>query len=212
MKGRVIAFERGAAALMVDGRLEDFMVAGPDGAHNPGDVFVARLDRKTGKNAGFCTIGKGQQGYLREARDLAPGDAVLAQLVSLPETGKAPSLSPNVLHKGRFVILTPGRPGVNLSRKIKDEQARAHLLDFVSDWGDETCGVIIREAAMGASPEALGEDYEDALARNAACATALATGETGICEQADLETLQIPCRAFGRRLDHCRADPRAHRR
>ncbi len=185
MKGRVIAIHPGAAALMVDGRLEDLLIDGAPDDPSPGDIYVVKVTRKTGKAAAFCEIGNGASGFLKDAKDLQSGDMLLAQVVSLPEAGKAATLSARVLYKERYLILTPGREGVNLSRKIRDEQARANLLDFASDWELDEAGLIIREAALAAQPDDIDADFQTLTNRRAYCASALAAQTMGRCDRVD---------------------------
>lgn len=189
MKGRVIAIHPGAAALMVDGQLLDLLIDGAKDDPSPGDIYVVKVTRKTGKAAAFCDIGTGATGFLKDAKDLQSGDVLLAQVVSLPETGKAATLSARVLYKERYLILTPGREGVNLSRKIRDEQARANLLDFSADWALEDTGLIIREAALSAQPEDLEDDFKALNSRRDHCEAALNAQTIGRCDQVDVAAI-----------------------
>lgn len=123
MKGRVILLSRGHAALVVNGRLEDLLLE--TGDVSVGDVYRAEIERVLPKGAGaFVTLGKDRpRGFLRGT---VPEGAFLAQVTGIPEPGKAIPVSERVLYKGRFLILTPGAPGVNLSRAIqKDPRAEA---------------------------------------------------------------------------------------
>lgn len=155
MKGRVIAIDtpkdRGfAAALMVDGRLEDLILDPPKGASlpNAGDICVVRVQRRLPKSGAFCEMAGGHEGYLREAREVSEGDRILAQVVSLPEPGKAVTLSTRVLVKGPRLILTPGAPGVNVSRRIGNEAERARL--------EEIAGKALRENRIEPAPPDMG--------------------------------------------------------
>jgi Ribonuclease G/E len=66
-----------------------------------------------------------------------------------------------LLFKSRFAIVTPGAPGRNISRRIRDEALRA-LLDRLAAKGmaaaDEGLGLILRSACAEAEPEAVAED------------------------------------------------------
>ncbi len=179
MKGRVIVLdqpkERGsAAALMVDGRLEDLILDPPKGSVLPssGDICVVRVTRKLPKAGAFCEMAGGQEGYLREAKSVREGERILVQVVSLPEPGKAVTLSTRLLFKGPRLILTPGAPGVNVSRKIGNESERERLIAAVEaaiaecapspEAPDlaENLGVIVRSAARNEDAINLGREFD----------------------------------------------------
>lgn len=157
---------RTLAALIVDDRLEDLLIdAAPgDATPIPGDIYRAKVDRPVPKlNAAFVKLGSDRQGYLRDAKGLRAGEIVLVQVVSYPEPGKASPVTRRVLYKGRYVILTPGAPGVNISRQIQGETERARLSRTISsllpthDAGGRT-GLIVRTAAAGIPDTDLAED------------------------------------------------------
>ncbi|MDE3029617.1 MAG: ribonuclease G, partial [Paracoccaceae bacterium] len=72
MKGRVIALDqiqgRDAAALIVDGRLEDFLIDAPEDAPPaPGAIYRAVVDRQMkGQGGVFVKLPEGS-GFLRQA-------------------------------------------------------------------------------------------------------------------------------------------------
>ena len=186
MKGRVIVLDTPkdrafAAALMVDGRLEDLLLSPPKGSALPeaGDIAVVRVKRKLPKAGAFCEMAGGIDGYLRDAKSVREGERVLVQVASLPEPGKAVALTTRVLFKGPRLILTPGAPGVNVSRQIGNQAERARLQEAVqaalesvrSEAGDTSpataLGVIVRSAARGEEPEALARELEGLLASQA---------------------------------------------
>lgn len=183
MKGRVIVLDNPddrpfAAALIVNGRLEDLMLSAPRGDLRPfaGDIAVVRVTRKLPKAGAFCEMANGQ-GYLRDAKGVKEGDLMLAQVLSLPEPGKAVTLTTRVLYKGPRVILTPGSPGVNVSKKIGNEAERAQLKEQVEAvLADETLrpgspgsidrvGAIIRTEARGTEEKHLHREVNWLLAR-----------------------------------------------
>ena len=91
MKGRTIILDhiqgREAAALMVDGVLEDFLIAAD--APSPGTIYRARADRPVkGQGGMFLTTPDGPV-FLRQVKGLAPGEHVLVQVTGYAEPGKA---------------------------------------------------------------------------------------------------------------------------
>ena len=162
MKGRVILIdmpkERASqAALLVDGRLKDLLLDPPDGDTTPApdEIYWAKVDRLVPKMGGaFVKLTPEHQGFLREAKGLREGDQLPTYVSVFAEPGKAIPVSRHLLFKSRWLILTPGRPGVNVSRSIRDPQERERLSKCVAE-PEENCGIIVRTAARGIGEEML---------------------------------------------------------
>ncbi len=108
----------------------------------------------------------GQTGYLRGAKGLKPGQALLVQVTSRGgEPGKAVPVSDRVLFKSRFAIVTPpGAPGLNISRAIRDDEERVRLHEIAVDLMDDAAeGLIIRSAAADASDDDVAGDIAETL-------------------------------------------------
>lgn len=165
MKGRVVALDhlgaRAAAALWVDGRLEDLLIDPPEAAApGPGAIFRGQVERPMkGQGGVFLRLGGGLKGFLRETGGLAPGQPLIVQIAGHAEPGKALPVSTRVLFKSRLAIVTPGAPGLNISRRIRDEDLRADL-DAVAVAAMAGCdfGLIVRSAAAEATPDEITED------------------------------------------------------
>ncbi|MFI0395417.1 ribonuclease E/G [Paracoccus jiaweipingae] len=157
MKHVVIGQWRGhpAAALFLDRQLDQLIIA-PDAltALPPGTICRGIVDRLVkGQGGVFLRLPEGQRGFLRSKGGLREGQPLIVQVSGVPEDGKAVPVSDRFLLRGRHVIVTPGAPGVNVSRQIKDEALRTALSDLVRDLhpgDDSTTGVIIRSAAADA--------------------------------------------------------------
>ncbi|QHQ35346.1 ribonuclease E/G [Algicella marina] len=171
MKGRVIAVDRlpdgrEIAALQVDGVLEDLLVDAPAEAASPqpGATYHAIVDRPL-KGMGGVTVqlGGGRRGFLREHKGLAPGQKLLVQTTTNAEPGKAVPVTTRILFKSRYTIVTPDRPGNNISRQIKDEEERARLADLCAEGmeGASGLGLILRSAAEGRDEETILADISD---------------------------------------------------
>lgn len=166
MKGRVVLLDviggRTAAALMVDGRLEDILIDPPDDATLPGAVYRAVTDRPMKGQGGLTlTLGNGATGYLRQARGIGPGREMIVQVSGVAEPGKAVPVTPKPLFKSRYAIVTPGAPGLNISRRIRDEAERDRLLEVAHETmasAAEGHGLILRSAAEGVTETALAGD------------------------------------------------------
>ena len=183
MKGRVIVLDDRGAALIVDGRLDDLILDPPRGSRLPssGDICVVRVARKLPKSGAFCEMAGGGEGYLRDAKSVGQGERILTQVVSLPEPGKAVTLTTRLLIKGPRLILTPGAPGVNVSRKIGNTSERERLEEIVrtaqesnrSAPRSDAMGVILRTAARNETERALTREFHHLVGTWAACGTLL---------------------------------------
>ena len=166
MKGRVVALDtlrgRPAAALMLDGRLEDFLIDPLDDAPLPGAIYRGIVDRPMkGQGGVFVKLPEGAMGFLRQVSGLAPGQPVLVQVSGAAEPGKAVPVTMRLLFKSRFAILTPEAPGLNVSRRIRDEETRAELDALAAEamaGAAPDLGLILRSACAEADPDEVTED------------------------------------------------------
>ncbi|MCL6286060.1 ribonuclease E/G [Ruegeria sp. 2012CJ41-6] len=161
MKGRTIILDqiqgREAAALLVDGQLDDLLIA--SGAPVPGTIYRARADRPVkGQGGMFLTTPDGPA-FLRQVKGLAPGAQLLVQVTGYAEPGKAIPVTSKLLFKSRYAIVTPGAPGLNVSRSIRDEDERDRLQEIAHDeMGSSAHGLILRSACAGAQAGDVAED------------------------------------------------------
>jgi len=165
MKGRTVLLDeidgRKAAALMVDGRLEDLLIDPPDDGPCPGAMYRAVVNRQVkGQGGVFLRLPEGSA-FLRQARGLRPGQGLLVQVTGFAEEGKAVPVTPRLVFKSRYAIVTPDAPGLNVSRAIRDEDERARLMHVAQDAmaaSPADLGLILRSAAAGTAEDALCED------------------------------------------------------
>ncbi|WP_102106876.1 ribonuclease E/G [Oceaniglobus roseus] len=163
MKGRLIVLDRLdgrlAAALVEDGRLEDLLIAAPDDVPVPGAIYRAVADRPLkGQGGAILKLPEGRA-YLKNAKVLAPGTPLLVQVTGYATEGKAVPVTTGVLFKSRYAIATPGKPGINVSRRVRDDARRDELQLLAREVMDGLdMGLILRSAAEHASDEALAED------------------------------------------------------
>ena len=129
MKGRQIILDhingREAAALMVDGQLDDLLIEGD--APRVGTIYRAVADRPVKGQGGMFLKTPDGAAFLRQVKGLAPGDQILVQVTGIAEPGKAIPVTQKVLFKSRYAIVTPDAPGLNVSRSIKDDDLRDTL-------------------------------------------------------------------------------------
>ena len=165
MKGRVVALDmfrgRLAAALIVDGRLEDFLIDPSGDAPVPGAIYRAVVDRPMKGQGGVFVKLPETTGFLRQVSGLTPGQAVLVQVSGAAEGGKAVPVTTRLLFKSRYAIVTPEAPGLNVSRRIRDDDLRVMLetLAATAMAGAEAgLGLILRSACDGADPDEITAD------------------------------------------------------
>ena len=179
MKGRQVLLDHingaEAAALIVDGKLQDLIV--DSDAPRPGTIYRAVADRPVKGQGGMFMRTPDGMVFLRQIKGLAPGDTLLVQVTSHAEAGKAVPVTAKVLFKSRYAIVTPDAPGLNISRTIRDEDQREALMAIAhAEMGDSAMGLILRSAAAGADEDEVAEDVR-AMADLAAQVVADATGE-----------------------------------
>lgn len=164
MKGRQIILDhykgREAAALMVDGKLHDFLI--DNDAPRPGTIYRAIADRPMKGQGGMFLSTPDGNVFLRQVKGLSPGQPLLVQVTGYAEDGKAIPVTQKILFKSRYAIVTPDAPGLNVSRSIKDDDLRDTLKGIahgVMQEGD--MGLILRSCC---TPEEVDEIAEDIAA------------------------------------------------
>lgn len=174
MKGRLIVIEPGPpgmAALVVDGRLEDLLIDPPAEEATPRieEIHRVRVRRVMAKQgAATVKLAGGVDGWLREAHGVSEGELTLAEVTGIAEGGKGVPMTGRRLHRGRFVILTPLAPGVNVARSIKKPDERERLAEIgEAALGQSEWGMILRSSAIGVSAEEIREEIAELKAREA---------------------------------------------
>ncbi|MDO5706222.1 MAG: ribonuclease E/G [Paracoccus sp. (in: a-proteobacteria)] len=165
MKGRHIVlghlFGAEAAALLIDGRLQD-LLADPSSVAGlaPGAILRGKVERlMKGQGGVFVRMPDGARGWLRERSGLGEGQTVIVQVTGVAEEGKAIPISTRLLLKGHFGIVTPGAPGVNVSRRLRDPDLRDHLAALgAAALNGRDHGLILRSAAGTAEDDEISAD------------------------------------------------------
>ncbi|MEP3918206.1 ribonuclease E/G [Ascidiaceihabitans sp.] len=163
MKGRTIILDhlgdREAAALMVDGKLDDLLISGDTSP--PGTIYRAIADKPVKGQGGMFLKTPDGPAFLRQVKGLAPGQSLLVQVSGYAEPGKAIPVTQKILFKSRYAIVTPGAPGLNISRSIRDDDLRDQLLEIAHDALDgRQVGLILRSCCVDAAPEDIAEDIQ----------------------------------------------------
>ena len=165
MKGRMLVLDeiagRQAAALLIDGRLEELAIDPAGDVAIPGAIYRGVADRPVKGQGGIFVKLPGGSGFLRQISGVAPGQRLLVQVTGPAEAGKAVPVTARLLFKSRYAIVTPDAPGLNISRKIKDEERRADLADLAEagmKGAGEALGLILRSGCQEAEDGAIAED------------------------------------------------------
>ncbi len=161
MKGSTVLLDqldgREAAALMVDGVLEDLFIASDVPA--PGTIYRARADRPVKGQGGMFLSTPDGSAFLRQVKGLAPGAPLLVQVSGYAEPGKAMPVTTRLLFKSRYAIVTPEAPGLNVSRQIKDEGLRDALQVLAREvMEDSPYGLILRSCCAAAHLDDIADD------------------------------------------------------
>ena len=164
MKGRQIILDhingREAAALMVNGKLHDFLIDGD--APRPGTIYRAVADRPVKGQGGMFLKTPDGNVFLRQVKGLSPGQSLLVQVTGYAEDGKAIPVTQKLLFKSRYAIVTPGAPGVNVSRSIRDDDLRDTLKGIAHEvLEDEAYGLILRSSCTEDEAGAIAEDVAE---------------------------------------------------
>lgn len=187
MIGRQIVLDhigdREAAALMVDGRLEDFLVE--TDAPAPGTIYRAVALRPVKGQGGMFLSTPDGDAFLKQVRGIAPGQPMLVQVTGYAEPGKALPVTQKLLFKSRYAIVTPDAPGLNISRRIRDDDRRDGLLGLARAEMDGTdMGLILRSSCAAAADDDIAQDIR-AMADLAITVLAEATGDAETLTEGD---------------------------
>jgi Ribonuclease G/E len=153
-----------AAALVVDGRLQDILIDPDptDAAPRPEAVYRALPGRPMKGTGGVIVdLGGGVAGFLRAAKPPAPGRPLVVQVSGWAEPGKAAPVGARPRLKRRTAMLTPGAPGRNLARSLRDPDRRAALAALAETamaGAEPDLGLVLRTAAGDAADREIEAD------------------------------------------------------
>lgn len=171
MKASLAVFDdsvgSGMAAMLVDGKLTDLLLDPPDDdpIPRPEAIYRGILERPLkGMHGAILRLPDGQKAFLKDAKGMSPGTAIVVQVATYVEEGKASPVARKLLFKSRYAIVTPANPGLNIARNIHDEEERNRLLEIAHealDGGKE--GLILRSACNGTDADIIADDIHNML-------------------------------------------------
>lgn len=92
---------------------------------------------------------------------LKPGQELLVQVVKEPTESKGAYLTTYLTLPGRYLVLTPGKEQIAISRKIEDEEERERLKIIMNEFSLEPgLGVIVRTVSEGQNKTNLFRDLQ----------------------------------------------------
>ena len=145
------------AALVSGGRLIELIVERARSGSLVGNLYLARVGKLVPSMEGaFVELGTGRPGFLARKESKSPlshsiseGESVLVQVVKDAFGHKGAQLSTEISLAGHWLVLTPGRPGSAVSRRIAAAEERARLEATVAAHLEPGEGVILRTVAEG---------------------------------------------------------------
>jgi ribonuclease E len=175
-------------AIVKDGKLDGFFIETSTAEQKIGNIYkgvVARVE--SGLQACFVDIGADKNGFL-QASEIHPeyyltpvdtskeqgvppvkqiakkGQELLVQVTKEMPGRKGAHLTTYLSLASRFLVLTPGRSGGGVSRKIEDEEERKRLKSIMSQLKlPDEIGYIVRTSAEGQNKRELSRDLNRLL-------------------------------------------------
>ncbi len=171
----IIAEQHRIAAVFSEDQIQELVVA--TGEHQVSDIHLGVVENVLpGIDAAFVNLGDTERNGFIHVSDLgpvklkktagsitellAPQQKVLVQVMKEPTGNKGPRLTGNISLPGRYLVLIPYGKGVNLSRRIREEDERSRLRALGILIKPAGMGLLVRTEAEGMSEEAIIEDLE----------------------------------------------------
>ena len=171
----VIAEQHRIAAVFSEDQIQELIVA--TGSHQVSDVYLGIVENVLpGIDAAFVNIGDSERNGFIHVTDLgplklrrmagsitellAPQQKVLVQIMKEPTGNKGPRLTGNISLPGRYLVLMPYGKGVNLSRRIRNENERNRLRALAILVKPAGMGIVVRTEAENMPEDAIIEDLE----------------------------------------------------
>lgn len=164
--------------IIEDNRLVEYYIEKRENEKLLGNIYRGRVENVLkGMDAAFVNIGEGKNGYLhlRDVLDkeqiiskekykidkiIKSGEEVIVQVIKEAIGTKGPKLSAHISIPGRYLVLTPYYLGINISRKIKDNNEIKRLKIIGNSFSQDNIGIIFRTASNGIDESLLREEYK----------------------------------------------------
>ena len=171
-----IELQEKRAAIVSDGRLEEFYIERPQDKTIVGNIYKGKIEAVLPNlGAAFVDIGLPKKGFLYlseleslfeslenhelKPREVKKGEEVLVQVVKESFGTKGPRLSCHIGLPGRYLVLMPQDRQIGISRRIEDEAEKRRLRqELLALKLPKDAGFIVRTAACGKSKQELLRD------------------------------------------------------
>lgn len=171
----IIAEQHRLAAVFSEEQIQELIVA--KGAHQISDIYLGIVENVVpGIDAAFVNIGDSDRNGFIHVSDLGPvrlrrsaggitelltpQQKVLVQVMKEPTGNKGPRLTGKISMPGRYLVLIPFGRGVNLSRRIRNENERNRLRALAILIKPAGMGLLVRTEAEGVGEDGILEDLE----------------------------------------------------
>ena len=171
----VIAEQHRIASVFAEEQIQELIVA--TGRHQVSDIYLGIVENILPSiDAAFVNLGDTERNGFIHVSDLgpirlrrtsgsitellAPQQKVLVQIMKEPTGNKGPRLTGNISLPGRYLVLMPYGRGVNLSRRINNDEERSRLRALGILIKPAGMGLLVRTEADGVSEDAIIEDLE----------------------------------------------------
>ena len=149
--------QRKAAALLIDGQLDDLLIDTDFPAI--GTIYRAILDRPAKGLGGFFLKTPHGSAFLRRSKVVKQNCSLIVQVNGYAENRKAIPVTSNVVFKSRYAVITPSNLGINLSRKICGHDVRHRLLKIANEaMVGSDMGLILRSITEKTKLEEIASD------------------------------------------------------
>jgi ribonuclease G len=174
-----------ATILYEDGKPAEFCLTPAGQRPVLGNVYVGRVEKiQKSLSAAFVRFHEDSNGFLpltgEELSTLHEGDSVIVQIEKEALKQKLPRLTTNINLAGRWLVFTSGRPTMNFSKKLHEED-RSRLKALLKPMYDATFGVIIRTNAAQAGEKELEEEWKQLAGKMEYITTYGPSRTTGTC-------------------------------
>ncbi len=181
----VLPGEQVEAAITENGALQEYYVEMLHQAKTRGNIYKGVINNiDANLQAAFVNYGADKNGFLQidevhpeyylQHHDpakgrkypllqkvLQAGQEVLVQVVKEPSGSKGAFLSTYLSLPGRFLVLTPGREQMGVSRKVEDAEERERLREQIQGLSaGPGLGIIVRTVSLGAGKTMLQKDLQ----------------------------------------------------
>lgn len=171
----IIAEQHQVAAVYWEDQIQELVVA--TGNQQVSDIYLGLVENVIpGIDAAFVNIGDAERNGFIHVTDLGPlrlkktagaitellvpQQKVLVQVMKEPTGNKGPRLTGNISLPGRYLVLIPNGKGVNLSRRIRNDEERSRLRALAILTKPPGMGLLVRTEAEGKGEDAILEDLE----------------------------------------------------